>query len=202
MIVEVEAHEAPEDNQDGDERHHGVHALDATAVGAVAAVGEPSVVGSVVRRRAEECHHAVHHDREQDAFDVGEGNDRDAPDEVARAHERLAPSDLVRDRAHHDRRHSRHHRARHHHRGDVAGRGVEHFIDKDIQIHVLDDPCHLTHQTEDQQRRPEPPVQLLLHRNASLQGMRRLRRRSRRSGYLVNSTIAMITSGMPPSLTM
>ena len=43
---------------------------------------------------------------------------------------------------------------------------MEHLVDKDVEIHIFNDPCYLSHEAENGQRQPKPPAQFGFLRRA------------------------------------
>ena len=163
MGIKVETHEPAEYHQYRDKRHHRIDAFDLPPVGGVSPVSQPRVVRGIIGCRSEICHHAVHDYRHEYAFDICKTDDADAPDDVSCAHERFALSDLVRHCSHDDRSQRRSDSACHDHRRDIRRRGMEHFVYEHIEVHVLHDPCDLSHESEHGHRYPEFSAKFSLH---------------------------------------
>ena len=178
----VQEHGSAEHHQNGQHGHHGVDSLRRAPVGLVRGVGEPGVEGGVVGAGAKEGHDAVQSDHQRNAQtgchgsgayqrlqDVhaqkGKGPDAHAPAQIAAADKELPLAQFIRQGANEQGGHCGGHRAGTHHQGDGLGGGVKFVVDKNVQVHVLHDPGHLAHQTENDQRQPEFAV--FLHRIAS-----------------------------------
>lgn len=170
--VQIKAHKSAKHHQDGHQRHHGVVALDAAAVGLVAPVRQPGIVGGIVGGGAKEGHDAVHDDHQADAqgkcrcrtagqwcqdihADKRKAQDADAPDHIAQADKQLALAQFVRQGTHQQGGHRGGHGAGPHHQRDVCRRGVKHLVDKYIEIHIFHHPGHLTDQAKDQHGCPK-----------------------------------------------
>ena len=170
--VQIEAHEAAEDHQNGHQGHHGIDALDLAPVGIVGYIRQPGIEAGIIGRGTEEGHDAVHDDGQGHANGCGRGDagkqsrnhihaqqgkapDAQAPGDVAAADENLALAQLVAEGADQQRGHRGGNRRCRHHGGDGRCAGMEHFVDEDVEVHVLHRPCHLARQAEDHQGKPE-----------------------------------------------
>ena len=183
-FVQVEAHEAAEDHQDGNQRHHGVDAFHSAPVGVVGGVGDPGVEGGVVGAGAEEGHDAVENDHQAHAQGHGigghgedghdhihpeqtEAEDARAPDQVSAADQQFPLADPVGQGAHEHRGHRGGDAGGTHHGGDVSGGSPEHLVNEHIEVHIFHDPGHLTHQGKQGQGHPEPGRKFCLHGKTS-----------------------------------
>ena len=182
-LLQVKEHKAAEYRQNGQHRHHGVDALRRAAVGIVGGIGEPGIEAGVIGGGAEEGHDAIHDDDEIDADGIDRDGDPDgggdhicpderkaedgnAPQQIARADEQLAAAHTVAERADEDGGKGGRDRRSGDHEADLGGGGVEHLVDKDIEVHIFHDPRDLTHQRENGKRQPEPGAELgLFHRD-------------------------------------
>ena len=175
-LLQVEEHKAAEHHQDTHQRHHGVDTLCRAAIGGVGGVGEPCVKGGIVGAGAKEGHNAVENDGEahpqcgggdhhrgvlgQNIFaEEDKAENRKTPQDIAHADKELPLANLVRQGAHQNGGQRSSDGGGHDHVGDIGGAGVEHLVDKDIEIHIFNDPCHLSHEAENGQRQPKPPAQ-------------------------------------------
>ena len=104
----------------------------------------------------------------EEADDDEEAENRKTPQNIAHTDKELPLADLVRQRAHQNGGQRSGNGGGHDHVGNIGGAGVEHLVDKDVEIHVFNDPSHLSHKTENGQRQPKPPAQLGFLRRACI----------------------------------
>ena len=167
--IQIESHEAAEYGKDRNERHHRVDTLGGASVGGVRAVCQPSVERGIVCAGAEKGHHAVEYDNAGNA-DGGSGGGKrehrldqifseenksengDTPKNITETDEKFSLADLIGKRADQHRCQGCGDRAGGDHRGNVLRGGMEHLVNKYVEIHIFDYPRNLTDQTEECQR--------------------------------------------------
>ena len=171
--VQIKAHKAAEDHQNGNQGHHGVDALHGTAIGMVGGIRDPGIEGGIVGTGAEEGHDAVQDDDQADTQGHGiggHGEDRlddihpeqaeaqnaDAPDQIAATDQNFPLADPIGQGTDQHGGHRGGHAGGSHHGGNVRSGSPEHFVNEHIEVHILHDPGHLTHQGKQSQCHPEP----------------------------------------------
>ena len=163
--IEIKKHKSTENGKDRDEGHHGVNSLGGSSVGGVRAVCQPRVEGGVVCAGAEKRHNAVKNNdtgnadggsrggKREDCFDQifleeHESQNGNTPKNITGTNKDLSFAYLIGQRADQHRCQCCGDRACGDHGGNILSRGVKHFVDEYVEIHILDDPCDLTDQTE------------------------------------------------------
>ena len=168
-----------EDQQHGNQRQDGQHALHPSPVSLVGHIGDIGVEGGVIGGAAEEGHHAVQHHHQDGGgrHGVGAGEQpcgvfrRDkaekpgahAPEQIAQGNKGLPPAQPVRQCPHQQGGHGCHHRRPGHHAGDIARVGGNGVIQEHVEIHVLNGPGQLSGQADQNDSQPLPGAQCLAH---------------------------------------
>ena len=80
--------------------------------------------------------------------DKRKAEDGDAPKYVAEAHEDLAAAEAVGERAHQQGGQRSGNGTCHDHQRNIFGPGIEHLVDENIEVHILNDPRDLSDKTE------------------------------------------------------
>ena len=188
-LIQIKAHESAKNNQNGDQGHHGVDALDAAAIRIIGNIRQPCIEAGIVGRGSEEGHDTVHQDHQHHAqlccrshrrdqraehiadpigTDQGKGPDGNTPEDIAAADKDLPLAQFVAEGADEQGRHRGCHRRSGHHQGNIRCRGVEHLVNEHIEIHILNGPGYLTRQAENHQSQPEFAVFLCFCHSAAL----------------------------------
>ena len=164
--IEVEKHESAKNRKDRYERHHGIDAFGSAAVSGIRAVGQPCVEGGIVCAGAKEGHHAVKNDdtgnadggcgsgKRESGFDQiflekHEAQNGNAPKNITGTNKDLSFAYLIGKRADQNRCQRCRDRTGGDHGRNILGRGMKHFVDEYVEIHILNDPCDLADQTEE-----------------------------------------------------
>ena len=170
--AQSEGGETAENHQNGHQRHHGIDALYSAPVGAVTPVRHPGVEAGVIGRRTQKGHDAVQNNDQCDAqggglqsisrqrsqkvhSQEGKGQDGDSPGNISAADKNFPSAQIICQCTHEDSGDCGGHGACPYHQGDIRGGCVEHLVDKYVEVHVFNHPCHLAHEAENHQCRPE-----------------------------------------------
>ena len=170
--IQIESHEAAEYGKNRNEGHHRVDTLGGASVGGVRAVCQPSVESGIVCAGAEKGHHAVEYDDagntdgrrgggkrehrlDQVFSEENKSENGDTPKNITETDEKFSLADLIGKRADEYGGQSGGNCAGANHQRNIRSGGVEHFINKNVQIHIFYNPRHLSDQTEQRKRKPE-----------------------------------------------